>query len=186
MAKKTTQLAIPDEIISSKIYLIRDKKVMLDRDLAGLYDIKAIRLREQVKRNLERFPENFMFQLSEKEVDILVSQNAIPSRKHLGGYLPYAFTEHGILMLANVIKSERAIKMSIRIIEIFVRMREMLLAYKDILHKLEEIERKYTDHDQKIMLIFEYLKQLEASKQQELEQKNRKPIGFKTPGKAKD
>ncbi len=136
MAKETNQLAIPDEIISTKIYLIRDKKVMLDRDLAGLYDIKAIRLREQVKRNLERFPENFMFQLSEKEVDILVSQNAIPSRKHLGGYLPYAFTEHGILMLANVIKSERAIKMSIRIIEIFVSMREMLLAYKDILHKL--------------------------------------------------
>jgi phage regulator Rha-like protein len=186
MAKGTNQLAIPEEIITSKIYQIRDKKVMLDRDLAGLYDIKAIRLREQVKRNIERFPENFMFQLSEKEVDILVSQNAIPSRKHLGGYLPYAFTEHGILMLANVIKSERAIKMSIRIIEIFVRMREMLLAYKDILHKLEEIESKYTDHDQKIMLIFEYLKQLEASKQQELEQKNRKPIGFKTPDKNKD
>ena len=186
MAKGTNQLAIPEEIITSKIYQIRDKKVMLDRDLAGLYDIKAIRLREQVKRNMERFPENFMFQLSEKEVDILVSQNAIPSRKHLGGYLPYAFTEHGILMLANVIKSERAIKMSIRIIEIFVRMREMLLAYKDILHKLEEIESKYTDHDQKIMLIFEYLKQLEASKQQELEQKNRKPIGFKTPDKNKD
>ena len=186
MAKGTNQLAIPEEIITSKIYQIRDKKVMLDRDLAGLYDIKAIRLREQVKRNIERFPENFMFQLSEKEVDILVSQNAIPSRKHLGGYLPYAFTEHGILMLANVIKSERAIKMSIRIIEIFVRMREMLLAYKDILHKLEEIESKYTDHDQKIMLIFEYLKQLEASKQQELEQKNRKLIGFKTPDKNKD
>lgn len=182
MAKETIQPAIPDEIISSKIYLIRDKKVMLDRDLAGLYDIKAIRLREQVKRNLERFPGNFMFQLSEKEVDILVSQNAIPSRKQLGGYLPYAFTEHGILMLANVIKSERAIKMSIRIIEIFVRMREMLLAYKDILHKLEEIERKYTDHDQQIMLIFEYLKQLEATKQQELDQKNRKRIGFRTSG----
>jgi hypothetical protein len=186
MAKAINQLVIPDEIISSKIYLIRDKKVMLDRDLAGLYDIKAIRLREQVKRNIERFPENFMFQLSEKEVDILVSQNAIPSRKHLGGYLPYVFTEHGILMLANVIKSERAIKMSIRIIEIFVRMREMLLAYKDILHKLEEMESKYTDQDQKIMLIFEYLKQLEAAKHQELEQKNRKLIGFKTLGKNKD
>jgi len=186
MAKGTSQPALPDEIISSKIYLIRDKKVMLDRDLAGLYDIKAIRLREQVKRNSERFPDNFMFQLSEKEVDILVSQNAIPSRKQLGGYLPYAFTEHGILMLANVIKSERAIKMSIRIIEIFVRMREMLLAYKDIVHKLEEIERKYTDHDQKIMLIFEYLKQLEASKQQDLDQKNRKRIGFRTPGSEED
>ena len=186
MVKETNQMAIPDEIISSKIYLIRDKKVMLDRDLAGLYDIKAIRLREQVKRNMERFPENFMFQLSEKEVDILVSQNAIPSRKHLGGYLPYAFTEHGILMLANVIKSERAIKMSIRIIEIFVRMREMLLAYKDILHKLEEMESKYTDHDQKIMLIFEYLKQLEDTKHQELEQKTHKRIGFKTPGSQED
>jgi len=167
---------IPDEVIASKIYLIRDKKVMLDRDLADLYDVKAIRLREQVKRNTERFPDNFMFQLTENEVDILVSQNAIPSRKHLGGYLPYVFTEHGILMLANVIKSERAIKVSIRIIEIFVKLREMLLAYKDVLRKLEEIERKYTDHDQKIMLIFEYLKQLEQAKQTDLEQGPRKVI----------
>ena len=186
MEKETRQHTIPDEIISGKIYLIRDKKVMLDRDLAGLYDIKAIRLREQVKRNSERFPENFMFQLSEKEVDIMVSQNAIPSRKQLGGFLPYAFTEHGILMLANVIKSERAIKMSIRIIEIFVRMREILLAYKDVLHKLEEIERKYNGHDQQILLIFEYLKQLESYKHQELEQKNRKRIGFKTQGSKED
>ena len=174
------QPILPDEVIASKIYLIRDKKVMLDRDLAELYDIKAIRLREQVKRNTDRFPENFMFQLSEKEVDLLVSQNAIPSRKHLGGYLPYAFTEHGILILANVIKSERAIKVSIRIIEIFVRLREMLLAYKDVLRKLDEIERKYTDHDQKIMLIFEYLKQLEQAKQTNLEQGPRKVIkGYK-------
>lgn len=186
MAKGINQLAMPDEIITSKIYLIRDKKVMLDRDLAVLYDIKAIRLREQVKRNMERFPENFMFQLSKNEVDILVSQNAIPSRQHLGGSLPYAFTEHGILMLANVIKSERAIKMSIQIIEIFVRMREMLLSYKDVMHKLEEIERKSIDHDQQIMLIFEYLKQLEAIKHQELEQKDRKRIGFKSPGSQED
>jgi len=179
MTKESKLVAIPDEIIASKIYLIRDKKVMLDRDLAELYDVKAIRLREQVKRNIERFPENFIFQLSEDEVDILVSQNAIPSRKHLGGYLPYPFTEHGILMLANVIKSERAIKVSIRIIEIFVRLREMLLTYKDILHKLEEIERKYTDHDQKIMLIFEYLKQLEQIKHQELERKPPVIKGYK-------
>ncbi|NSW95645.1 MAG: ORF6N domain-containing protein [Bacteroidales bacterium] len=171
---------IPNEVIASKIYLIRDKKVMLDRDLADLYGVKAIRLREQVKRNSERFPENFMFQLTKNEVDILVSQNAIPSRKHLGGYLPYAFTEHGILMLANVIKSERAIKVSIRIIEIFVKLREMLLAYKDLLRKLEEMERRYTDHDQKIMLIFEYLKELEQARQTELEQNPRKVIkGFR-------
>jgi hypothetical protein len=81
----------------NKIYLIRNHKVMLDRDLAELYGVKAIRLREQVKRNQERFPENFMFQLTEKEVENMVSQNAIPSRQHLGGSLPYAFTEHGVL-----------------------------------------------------------------------------------------
>jgi len=186
MAKGISQLAIPDEIISGKIYLIRGIKVMLDRDLAVLYDTKAIRLREQVKRNPERFPKNFMFRLSEDEVDMLVSQNAIPSRQHLGGSLPYAFTEHGILMLANVTKSDRAIKMSIRIIEIFVRMREMLLTYKDLLHKLEEIERNSINHDQQIMLIFEYLKQLEMAKQEEQEQKNRKRIGLKTHGNKED
>jgi hypothetical protein len=176
---KDNQLMIPDEVIIGKIYLIRGMKVMLDRDLAELYDVKAIRLREQVKRNSGRFPENFMFQLTEKEVDTMVSQNAIPSKKHLGGYLPYAFTEHGVLMLANVLKSDRAIKASIRIIEIFVRLREMLQTHKEILEKLAEMERKYTDHDDKIMLIFEYLKQLEQTKQKELEQKNRPKIGFK-------
>jgi phage regulator Rha-like protein len=161
------------------IFLIRGQKVMLDRDLAELYDIKATRLREQVKRNSDRFPIGFMFQLTESEVDIMVSQNAIPSRKHLGGYLPYAFTEHGVLMLANVLKSDRAIKVSIRIIEIFVRMREMLLAHKEILQKMEEVEIRCNDHDQKIMLIFEYLKKLEKSKHEELEFKTRRKIGFK-------
>src|ERR1700704_3490744 len=114
----TKRLAVPDEVVMNKIYLVRGQKVMLDRDLAELYSVKATRLREQVKRNQERFPENFMFHLTEKEVETMVSQNAIPSKQHLGGYLPYAFTEHGVLMLANVLKSEQAIKMSIRIIEI--------------------------------------------------------------------
>ncbi len=90
---------------------------MLDRDLALLYGVKPIRLREQVKRNLLKFPTNFMFQLTKQEVEIVVPQNAIPSRMHLGGTLPYAFTEHGILMLANVLKSKKAIQVSIRIIE---------------------------------------------------------------------
>ena len=99
MAKPGKDLMIPDELVMNKIYFIRGQKVMLDRDLAELYDIKPIRLREQVKRNISRFPVNFMFQLSEKEVNAMVSQNAIPSRRHLGGYLPYAFTEHGILVV---------------------------------------------------------------------------------------
>lgn len=94
-------MIIPDELVMNKIYLIRRQKVMLDKDLAVLYDIQPIRLREQVKRNINRFPENFMFPLSEKEAELMVSQNAIPSRKHLGGSLPYVFTEHGVLMLAN-------------------------------------------------------------------------------------
>ena len=152
---------------------------MLDRDLAELYGVKAFRLREQVKRNIERFPENFMFRLTEDETDYMVSQNAIPSRKHLDGHLPYVFTEHGVLMLANVLKSERAMQMSIRIIEVFVKIREMLLTHKDILLKLEKIEQKLSGHDEKILLIFEYLKQFEKSKQEEVDFKNRPRIGFK-------
>jgi len=110
MAKSAQRLIIPDEIVMNKIYLLRGQKVMLDRDLAELYDVKATRLREQVKRNINRFPNNFMFQLSDKEAESMVSQNAIPSRKHLGGYLPYAFTEHGVLMPANVLKTEIALQ----------------------------------------------------------------------------
>ncbi len=165
MAKASKGLIIPDELVMNKIYLIRGQKVMLDKDLAVLYDIQAIRLREQVKRNINRFPENFMFQLSEKETELMVSQNAIPSRKHLGGSLPYVFTEHGVLMLANILKSERAMLVSIRGIEIFVKMRELLLTHKDILlhpdsYREDKMEKKLTGHDEDIQLIFQYLKQL--------------------------
>ena len=133
---------------------------MLDRDLAELYMVKATRLREQVKRNISRFPIRFMFQLKEKEIKTMVSQNAIPSQQHLGGYRPYAFTEHGVLMLANVLRSERALKMSVRIIEIFVRLREVLFAHKDILLKLEKLERRAVKHEIDIKLIFDCLKEL--------------------------
>lgn len=173
MAKSAT--AIAEEVIVSKIYYIRKQKVMLDRDLSELYGVKAIRLREQVKRNIERFPGHFMFQLTAKEVEVMVSQNAIPSKQHLGGALPYAFTEHGVLMLANVLKSERAIEMSLRLIEIFVKLREMLLTNKDILLKLEQLERKVSAHDENIQAIFAALKQLLVPE----EQINRKRIGFK-------
>ncbi|WP_106531548.1 ORF6N domain-containing protein [Chitinophaga niastensis] len=173
MSKERKEMVLPDEVLISKIYYIREHKVMLDRDLAELYDVKPIRLREQVKRNMDRFPENFMFQLTEEEVEGMVSQNAIPSKKHLGGYLPYVFTEHGVLMLANVLRSERAIQVSIRIIEIFVKMREMLSTHKDILLKLEQLEKKSTSHDADIQLIFEYLKELLSPPQEP-----RNMIGF--------
>lgn len=169
---QSTAMAIPDEVVMSKIYVIRDQKVMLDRDLAELYGVKAIRLREQVKRNQVRFPENFMFQLTEQEVEDMVSQNAIPSKKVLGGSLPFAFTEHGVLMLSNVLKSERAIQMSIRIIEIFLKLREMLLLHKDVSLLVEQVERKLLKQDEKIELLFTYLSKF-------IEKEPRASIGFK-------
>lgn len=172
---------IPPEIILSKIYVIRNERVMLDRDLAELYDVKAIRLREQVKRNEERFPLNFMFQLTEDEAEIMVSQNAIPSKQHLGGTLPYVFTEHGVLQLANVLRNDRAVQMSISIIEVFVKMREMLLTHKDLLLEMEEIRKKVTGQDEKIELIFNYLKQFVKA-----QETPRTAIGYQTSSKKKD
>jgi len=109
----------------------------------------------------------------------MVSQNAIPSKKHLGGYLPYAFTEHGILMLSNVIRSDIAIKVSIRIIEIFVRLREMSQSYGELFQMLNEVETRVDNHDEKIARIFEYLKLFEDARRLEIEQRNRPRIGFK-------
>jgi len=166
-----------DQEIAEKIYLIRGIKVMLDRDLADMYGTIPKRLREQVKRNIDRFPKHFMFQLTDEEADFMVSQNATPSRKYFGGTLPYVFSEHGILMLANVIKSQRAIAMSIKIIEVFVKFREMLVSQKDLLLKFEQLEKVIVQHDDDIQSIFRALKQL-------IQQKNepREPIGFKLKG----
>ena len=175
MIKTTKPAMITDKMLMNKIYLVREQKIMLDKDLAVLYGVKTIRLREQVKRNIHRFPENFMFQLNEKETNAMVSQNAIPSKRQLGGHLPYVFTEHGILMLANVLKSDSAMQVSIRIIEIFVKMRELLFTHKDILLQLEKMEKKLNAHDQDIQLIFSYLKKLLNPPQQP-----RNRIGFKT------
>ena len=169
---KEIQSMLPDEVIMNKIYVIRGKKVMLDRDLAGLFGVENRRLKEQVKRNLSRFPENFMFELTKDELENWRKQFGSSNKEIMGLRIPpFAFTEHGVLMLANVLKSDRAIKVSIRIIEIFVQLREMLFTHKDILQKLENIERKYTDHDQKITVIFEYLKQLEQVKHEDLQLK---------------
>jgi len=166
----------PNQIITSKIYLIRDQKVMVDRDLAELYDVKNIRLREQVKRNIEKFPEHFMFRLTETETDFMVSQNAIPSKKHLGGSLPYVFTEHGILQLANVLKGDRATQMSIRIIEVFVQMREAITNNLSLKLEIEEIKKKLSNHSKNIELVFNYLDRLIEKKDNK---KPRTQIGYK-------
>ena len=163
---------IPIEIIERKIYLFRGHKVMLDKDLAVLYGVKPIRLREQVKRNLARFPEDFMFQLNDKEIDFMVSQNAIPSRKHLGGYNPYVFTEQGVAMLATVLNSERAIQVNIEIMRAFVRLRQMLASNVELARKLNALEKKY---DAQFKIVFDAIRQLMAPP----EPKKKGQIGFR-------
>ena len=160
MAKAKGTVAVMEEKIIDKIHLIRGQKVMIDRDLAELYGVETRRLKEQVNRNLSRFPKHYMFELTQQEYESLRSQNATLKQGGHAKYLPYAFTEHGVLMLANVLKSGLAIEMSIKVIDVFVKLREMLLTHKDILLKLEQLEKKATAHDADIQMIFEALKQL--------------------------
>jgi len=171
-------IATPEEVIMSKIYLIRGQKVMLDSDLAELYDVETKQLKRAVRRNTKRFPEDFMFELSDTEFSNLRSQFGT---SNWGGirYAPMAFTEQGVAMLSSVLSSERAITVNILIIRIFTKMRAILSTHNEILQKLEQLEKKDIEQDDKIMLIFEYLKQFEQTKQQELIQKNRPKIGFK-------
>jgi hypothetical protein len=173
MAKSTKELMITDELVIDKIYLIRGQKVMLDKDLAELYDVETRVLNQAVKRNAGRFPEDFMFQLTTAEFENLMS-HFVTSR--WGGLrkLPFAFTEQGVAMLSSVLNSETAIRVNIQIIRVFTRMRQILLTHKDILLQLEKIERKLARHDEDIKLIFNYLKQLLSPPQQP-----RKRIGFK-------
>lgn len=161
--------------IIQNIYSLRNTQIMLDRDLAQLYDVKPIRLREQVKRNRNRFPEKFMFQLTIEEVEYMVSQNAIPSKQHLGGYLPFAITEHGILMLANVLKSTRAIHLSIGIIEVFVELREQIQSHKELILEFEKIRNRLAGQDEQIRLILEYLQKFSNHNYN-----HRKEIGYKS------
>ncbi len=133
---------------------------MVDKDLAELYGVETRRLKEQVNRNKNRFPGHYMFELTNEEYESLRSQNATLKQGGHSKYLPYVFTEHGVLMLANVLKSGRAIEMSIKVIDVFVKLREMLLTSSEILLKLEKLEKKVTGHDENIEMIFEALKQL--------------------------
>lgn len=163
---------IPQEVIEQKILLIRGHKVMLDKDLAALYGVSTTRLNEQVKRNAARFPEDFMFQLNNEEFKNLMSQIAI-SRWGGTRKLPYVFTEHGAIMAANVLNSERAVEMSIRIVRTFIKLRQILSNHKELAHKLAELERKIEKHDSEIKGIFEAIRQLMAPPE-----KPKRRIGF--------
>lgn len=153
---------LPIERIEKKIYLLRNQKVMIDQDLAELYGVSTGRLNEQVKRNIDRFPEDFMFQLSRTESEVLRSQIAIikPGRGTHRKYLPYAFTEQGVAMLSSVLKSKRAVQVNIQIMRAFVKLREILSTHKELAQKLKELELKIDSHDQHIQAIFEVINQL--------------------------
>jgi len=167
-------LIIPDEVVINKILVLRDKKVMIDKDIAELYGVTTKRLNEQVKRNKKRFPEDFMFQLIQEEKDKVVANCDHLKNLKYSPNLPFAFTEHGAVMLASILNSDRAIEVNIQIVRIFTEIREMLLMNKDFLLKVELLENKVVAHDEDIKNIFQALKQLINPPQLP-----RKRIGFK-------
>ena len=171
----SNEILIPDDIISSKIYLIRNQKVMLDKDLSELYVVETKQLKRQVRRNLERFPEDFMFELSQQEFHNLRSQFGTSS---WGGsrYMPMAFTEQGVAMLSSVLNSPTAIKVNIQIIRVFTKIREMLTDTLSLKLEIEEIKKKLSNHTQNIELVFNYLDEL-IDKKENTEPRNK--IGYK-------
>ena len=179
MAKNKADVAIPDEVMMSKIYMIRNHKVMLDIDLAELYQVETKRLNEQVKRNADRFPEDFMFQLTNGEWESLRSQIAT-SKEGRGGrrYAPLAFTEHGVLMLSSVLNSERAIQGNIQIMRIYTKLKGVLLTHNDILFKLDKLEGKTSKHEENFKIVFDYLQELLNPPSKPM-----RKIGFKQKGK---
>lgn len=167
------KLLISQELIEKKIYRIREQKVMLDRDLSCLYRVPTKRLKEQVRRNINRFPEDFMFELTAKEFEILRSQFAT-SRWGGARYLPYVFTEQGVAMLSSILNSERAIQVNIAIMRTFVNLRQIFSTHKELAHKLNQLERKIEKHDEDISSIFEAIRQLMMPQPE----KPRRRIGF--------
>lgn len=166
-------VSVSEETIVEKIYIIRGQKVMLDRDLADMYAVPTFRLNEAVKRNISRFPEDFMFQLTKDEYSSLRSQFAILEKGKHSKYLPHAFTEQGVAMLSSVLNSETAIQVNIQIIRLFTKMKQLILDNKDLWLKIEKIEQHLIKNDEEIKTIFAYLKKLLIQ-----ENKPRNPIGF--------
>jgi ORF6N domain len=169
---------ILQEVVERRILVIRGQKVMLDRDLAGLYGVPVKRLNEQVKRNLKRFPDDFMFLLTNQEVVNLRSQIATSSWGGLR-YLPYAFTEQGVAMLSSVLSSERAIQVNIAIMRAFVKLKQVLATHKELAEKLKELEGEVGKHNKLIIEIFEIIKQLTSPLLPPPKPKG--PIGFGRP-----
>jgi len=172
-ARKKTSL-IPAERIERSILLIRDQKVIIDADLAEFYGVATKRLNEQVKRNKDRFPKDFMFQLTSQEKSEVVANCDHLSRLKLSKALPYAFTEHGALMAASVLNSPRAVQVSVFIVRAFVGLRCAIAEHREVARKIAELERRLADHDEQIVLLFRAIKELASP---ELPPRKRR-IGF--------
>ena len=170
------EIGIPTEIITNKIYFIRNQKVMLDSDLAELYAIETKQLKRQVRRNIERFPDDFMFELSSVEYEILRSQFGTLKQGGHSKYLPMAFTEQGVAMLSSVLNSPTAIKVNIQIIRVFTKIRESLTDNLNIKIEIEEIKKKLTHQSKNIELVFTYLDELMEKQENKVE---RNKIGYK-------
>ena len=172
----TAKSIVSDVLIMNKIFFIREQKVMLDSDLAQLYGIETRRLNEQVARNIERFPEDFMFRLNQEEFNILISQSA--TSKHGGRRtLPYVFTEHGVLMLSSVLNSQQAIQVNIQVMRIFARIRQMFMDSTELRLEIEKIKTKLDNHGKNMEIVFRYLDELIEKNDTP---KARKRIGYKS------
>ena len=158
---RPTEISVPTEMIERKIYFVRGHKVMLDSDLASLYQTPTKTLNLSVKRNATRFPTDFMFQLTKEEAEFLRFQTET-SKPGRGGrrYLPYGFTEHGVAMLSSVLHSERAVQMNIAIVRAFIKLREILATHVALAQRLENVERKYEEHDNELTALFEAIRSL--------------------------
>ena len=165
---------VSSDRVESLILFIRDRRVILDSDLARLYGVSTARLNEQVKRNPDRFPSDFMFSLSREEFAALISQNATSKGRGGRRKLPNVFTEHGAVMAANVLNSPQAVQMSVFVVRAFVRLREMMLTNRDVVAKLAELERRVTGHDEAIRSLVQTIRQLMAP-----QTKPRRSIGFR-------
>ena len=165
---------VPIEVIISKIILVRGEKVLLDRDLAELYDVETKVLKQAVRRNIKRFPNDFMFELTKEEFENWRSQFVTSNSDKMGlRYKPMVFTEQGVAMLSSVLRSNRAIEVNIAIMRVFVQLRKMISSHKELAHKLSELEQRLEGHDEQIQVVFEAIRQL-----MEPPKKPRKKIGF--------
>ena len=164
------------ELIKRNILEIRGKKVMLDVDLATIYEVETRVLKQAVRRNLDRFPEDFMFELTIEEMNNLVSQFVIPTLNHFGGAKPFAFTEQGVAMLSSVLKSKKAIQMNIVIMRAFVLIRQFALTYQELSEQLKDLENK---HNQKFDDIEQVLKYLIQKDKKQIQERERKQVGYK-------